>query len=274
MKCETSNTEKNSFPSHLSRLTFEQQPYTALWYEHMNYFYSKSRIKKILWRFLWKGILLYFLLTVFCISALRWVAPKTSTFMIFQQFDAEQKQNRNFYLQYSWISYKKLPSYASIAVIAAEDQKFLQHHGFDFESIKEAGEDYFAGKRVRGASTISQQVAKNLFLWKGKNWLRKGLEVYYTFLLELILPKKRILEIYLNIAEFGDGIFGINRASKIFFKKAPQNLNRHECALLAAVLPNPKRFKVKNPSVFILKRKAWILSQMNRLGRTTILDDL
>ena len=214
------------------------------------------------------------LFTIVCIFFLRTLPPQTSTFMIFQQFDAEQKQNKDFNLNYNWISYNKFSSYAAIAVIAAEDQKFLHHHGFDFESIKDAGEDYFAGKRLRGASTISQQVAKNLFLWKGKSLLRKGLEVYYTFLLELILPKKRILEIYLNIAEFGDGIFGIDQAGKIFFKKSAQKLNRDECALLAAVLPNPKRFSVKNPSGYILKRKVWILSQMKRLGRTVNLDGL
>ncbi len=236
--------------------------------------YRKSKIKKIFRRLILKVILLYVLFTVVCIFVLRTIPPKTSAFMIFQQFEAKQKQKRDFILHYKWISYKKLSSYAAIAVIAAEDQKFRQHHGFDFESIKDAGEDYFAGKRLRGASTISQQVAKNLFLWKGKSLLRKGLEVYYTFLLELILPKKRILEIYLNVAEFGDGIFGINQASKIFFNKSAQNLYRGECALLAAVLPNPKRFSVKNPSGYILQRKAWILSQMNRLGRTALPDGL
>jgi monofunctional biosynthetic peptidoglycan transglycosylase len=161
-----------------------------------------------------------------------------------------------------------------LAVITAEDQKFLHHHGFDFESIKQARAEYLAGERLRGASTISQQVAKNLFLWNRKSWIRKGLEAYYTVLLELLLPKKRILEIYLNIAEFSDGIFGINPASKMLFKKSPDQLNPKECALLAAVLPNPKRFKIASPSYYVKSRTSWILVQMNQLGGISILDDL
>ena len=146
------------------------------------------------------------------------------------------------------------------------------HNGFDFESIKDASDDYLAGKGLRGASTISQQVAKNLYLWNGKNIARKGLEAHYTLLLELFLPKKRILEIYLNIAEFGDGIFGINHASLIFFNKSPNKLNSNECALLAAVLPNPKRLKVVAPSNYVWKRQTWILNQMKQLTRTSLIE--
>jgi len=156
----------------------------------------------------------------------------------------------------------KISSHAPIAVVAAEDQKFPVHWGFDRESIEEAWIERANGIRVRGASTISQQVAntisqqvaKNLFLWPGRSLLRKGVEAYFTALIELLWPKRRIIEVYLNIAEFGNGVFGIAAAGKTFFKKPPIRLTRWECALLAAVLPSPKRFSAAKPSIYVLRR--------------------
>jgi len=168
----------------------------------------------------------------------------------------------------------KISLHAPIAVVAAEDQKFPEHWGFDRESIEEAWIERANGIRVRGASTISQQVAKNLYLWPGRSFLRKGVEAYFTVLIELLWPKHRIIEVYLNIAEFGNGVFGIAAAGKTFFKKPPIRLTRWECALLAAVLPNPKRFRAARPSNYVLRRTASILKEMDRLDRAKCLKNL
>ena len=154
-----------------------------------------------------------------------------------------------------------------ISVVAAEDQKFANHFGFDVKSIQESVEDFNDGASLRGASTITQQVAKNLYLWPSKSFLRKGIEAYLTVLIETTWSKKRILEIYLNIAEFGPGIYGIGAASRTYFGKAPIELSDAEAALLAAVLPNPKRLRIDNPSPYVRERQEWILGQMQRLRR-------
>ena len=151
--------------------------------------------------------------------------------------------------------------------MAAEDQKFPVHWGFDPHSIAEAWEERRKGERIRGASTITQQVAKNLFLWPGKSFVRKGIEAYFTVLIETIWPKRRILEVYLNIAEFGRGVFGIAAASETFYKKTPDRLTRTQSALLAAALPNPRRLRIDRPSPYMRARAGWILNQMNQLNR-------
>jgi monofunctional biosynthetic peptidoglycan transglycosylase len=161
-----------------------------------------------------------------------------------------------------------------LAVVAAEDQKFPHHWGFDFESIADAVQEKGARGRPRGASTISQQVARNLFLWPGRSYLRKGLEAYFTVLLELLWPKRRILEVYLNVAEFGDGIYGIAAAAQAFFGKRPADLGRAEAALLAAVLPNPRRLHARNPSAYVRERALWIEEQMIHLGGPAYLQSL
>jgi monofunctional biosynthetic peptidoglycan transglycosylase len=169
-------------------------------------------------------------------------------------------------VDYRWTPYAQISRHAKLAVIAAEDQKFAVHPGFDFEAIDKALQSNAQGRRIRGASTISQQVAKNLFLWKGQNWLRKGLEVWFTLLIEGMWPKQRILEVYLNVAEFGPGIYGVGAAAPRFFRKPPAALTRSQAALLAAVLPNPRRYSVARPSPYVLRRQAWIVAQMNALG--------
>ncbi len=153
-----------------------------------------------------------------------------------------------------------------LAVVAAEDQRFPLHRGFDLVEIKNALAERDGTGRLRGASTISQQVAKNLFLWSGRSWVRKGLEVYITALIELTWPKRRILEVYLNIAQFGDRIFGVGAASERFFLKPPSALTPREAALLAAVLPNPVRMRVDRPSAYVRKRAAWINQQASQLS--------
>jgi len=177
-------------------------------------------------------------------------------------------------IAYEWFSYDDISKQMAIAVIAAEDQNFPFHFGFDFEQIEKALEQHKRGRRLRGASTITQQVAKNLFLWEGRSFLRKGLEAYFTLLIELLWSKERILEVYLNIIEMGDMIFGVGAASQIYFKKLPGKLTRSQAALLTATIPNPKRFSAKRPSGYILRRQSWILGQMSSLGGTSYLKNL
>lgn len=152
------------------------------------------------------------------------------------------------------------------AVVAAEDQKFMDHNGFDWEAMKKAWENNKKGKRIKGASTISQQTAKNVFLWPGRNLIRKGLEAYFTFLIETIWSKERIMEVYLNVIEMGEGVYGIEAAAQTNFKKSAAKLNRNESALIAAVLPNPRRWSPARPTPYIQGRQVWILRQMNNIN--------
>jgi monofunctional biosynthetic peptidoglycan transglycosylase len=165
------------------------------------------------------------------------------------------------------VSLKQISKNAKLAVLASEDQLFPDHNGFDMKSIQKAlnFNKKKKGKKIRGASTISQQVAKNVFLWQGRTWVRKGLEVYFTFLIELFWGKKRILEVYLNEAEMGKGIFGIEAASQKYFRKPASKLTRSEAAMIASSLPNPKRYTVKPASVYVSRKYPWVVRQMNNL---------
>lgn len=205
-------------------------------------------------------------LTALPVFLLRWVDPPTSAFMLREQLTRP--------VRHRWIDWPQISPHAKVAVIAAEDQKFPEHHGFDLESINDALEDRERGRRVRGASTISQQVAKNLFLWPGQSWVRKGLEAYFTVLIETLWPKRRILEVYLNIAEFGSGVFGIGAASEVYFGKRPASLSAPDAALLAAVLPSPKRMRVQAPSRYVRSRQDWILGQMRGVGGVGLLKQI
>ena len=166
-----------------------------------------------------------------------------------------------------YISYDEMGRNAKLAVVCSEDQLFPDHNGFDMDAIKKAVKynNDPKHKKILGASTISQQTAKNVFLWNGRNWFRKGLEVYHTFMIELIWGKKRILETYLNVAEMGKGIFGIQAASQFYFKKDAKKLTKSEAAWIAAILPNPAVRSVENPSSSLVKKHKWILKQMNNL---------
>lgn len=178
-------------------------------------------------------------------------------------------------LKRDYVGFSEISRNAGLAVIAAEDQIFTEHFGLDYESIEKAIEfNNTHSKRKRGASTISQQVAKNVFLWQGRSWIRKGLEVYFTFMIELLWSKKRILEVYLNCVEMGKGVFGIEAAAQYYFNKNATQLNRTESALIAACLPNPKRFKANNASGYIQRRKDWILDQMNMLDSDPEISEL
>jgi monofunctional biosynthetic peptidoglycan transglycosylase len=211
---------------------------------------------------------------VLLVLLLRWVDPPTSAFMLAARADALFNGERGYRSRYDWVDLEGISPQAAIAVIAAEDQQFPFHTGFDFQSIREAVRSNARGKRIRGASTISQQVAKNLFLWSGRSYVRKGLEAGFTLLIELLWPKERILEVYLNVAEFGRGVYGVEAAAQQFFKRPAKRLNRAQCALLAAVLPNPRRFRVAAPSPYVLGRRDWILKQMAGLGGASYLNQL
>lgn len=200
------------------------------------------------------------------VLAWRWMDPATSSFIL-QRKVAELMAGGNARdISHIWVDWDDISANAGIAVIASEDQLFAEHWGFDLDSIQDAIEERQSGGRVRGASTISQQVAKNLFLWPGRSWLRKGLEVYFTVLIEMFWSKQRILEVYLNIAQFGDRTFGVGAASREFFGKHASGLNAREAALLAAVLPNPVRMHADNPSPYVRQRARWIQRQMQSLG--------
>jgi len=222
-------------------------------------------------RLLAKAALAFFIITLVLVAPLRWLPPATSAFMLQAQARALWQGRHDFRLNHQWRDWERISPYAGMAVVAAEDQRFSRHFGFDFRAIAQAWERNQGGRRIRGASTISQQTAKNLFLYSRQNYLRKGLEAYFTILIERLWPKRRILEIYLNIAQFGDGI---EAASRAFFNKPAQRLAPQEAALLAAVLPNPIQLRVDRPSAYVKKRRNWILRQMRQLGGTNYLEKL
>jgi monofunctional biosynthetic peptidoglycan transglycosylase len=215
----------------------------------------------------------WLLLTFSLVLALRWLNPPTTSFMLREKL-AAPSTGKPAKIQHRWVHWEQISPHVKVAVIAAEDQHFPKHLGFDVKSINDAIYDMERGRRVRGASTISQQVAKNLFLWSGQSWVRKGFEAYFTVLLELLWSKQRILEVYLNVAEFGRGVYGVGSASDVFFHKPPARLNPADAALLAAVLPSPKRMRVNAPSRYVRSRQQWIQSQMRALGGTGMLRHL
>jgi monofunctional biosynthetic peptidoglycan transglycosylase len=231
---------------------------------------SRTQLRRPLWRRVLRWLALLILAwivgTWLLVLVFRFVPPPTSAFMLERRIAAWRGGERDFSLKYQFIPLAKISPDLPIAFVAGEDQKFPLHHGFDVEAIEDAMDDADDGGRLRGASTISQQTAKNLFLWGGRSFIRKGLEAYFTVLLELTWPKSRILEIYANTAEFGDGIYGVEAASKAFFGKSAQQVNEREAALLAATLPNPKKRHADRPSALVLKRADWIERQVHQLG--------
>ena len=208
------------------------------------------------------------------VALLRWINPPITAFMIQAQIAAWTKHDRTFALRHRWMDLEHISPNLPLAVVASEDQKFPEHWGFDVEAIEKAYQLNQHNHRVHGASTISQQVAKNLFLWSGRSYFRKGLEAYFTILTEALWPKRRILEVYLNIAEFGYGTFGAEAAAQRFFRKTAARLTRGDSAVLAAVLPNPQLLSAAAPSAYVLKRRDWILGQMQALGGPEMLDEI
>jgi len=212
------------------------------------------------WKIFKKTVIFLFFFQFVYIIALRWIDPPITITQLVSFVSGDG-------LKRDYVSIEDISVNARLAVIASEDQIFPDHNGFDFKSIKKA-RAYNEKKpnRIRGASTISQQVAKNVFLWQGRSWFRKGLEVYFTFMIELIWNKKRILEVYLNVSEMGKGVFGIEAAAKQNFNKSAKKLTRMEAAMIAASLPNPKKYTVKPLSRYVSIRSRWVLRQMYSIG--------
>ncbi|QJB34461.1 monofunctional biosynthetic peptidoglycan transglycosylase [Chitinophaga oryzae] len=215
------------------------------------------------WRRLKRILLVLFVAQFVYIILLRWVNPPITITMISSWVSG---WGTDKHLQKSWVSYDEISQHAKLAVIASEDQLFPDHDGFDYKSIEKAMKHNSTSKKIRGASTISQQVAKNVFLWQGRSWVRKGLEVYFTFMIEKIWGKQRILEVYLNVAQTGDGIFGVEAASQAYYHKPAASLNREEAAMIAACLPNPVKYTVNPPARITAWRQRKILVQMRNLA--------
>lgn len=219
---------------------------------------AKLLLKKA-WKWTKRIFLWFFIFQLFYIILLKWVNPPITITQLVSWVSGHG-------LKRDYVSRKNISPQARLAVIASEDQLFPDHNGFDWKSIRKAME-YNQKKpgRIRGGSTISQQVAKNVFLWQGRSWIRKGLEVYFTFMIEKLWGKKRIMEVYLNVIETGDGIFGIEAAAQSYFNKPAKNLTKQEAAMIAACLPNPKRYKVKPASAWLMRRASAIQRQMDNL---------
>ena len=218
--------------------------------------------------------LLFVVATALQVAVLRFVDPPASAFMLARQGEALRQGDWGFRVAYDWRDLDDISPNLPLAVIAAEDQNFAAHSGFDLEAIEKAIEHNARGKRMRGGSTISQQVAKNLFLWQGRSWARKGLEAWYTLLIELMWPKRRILEVHVNVAEFGDGIYGAQAAARSYWDKDASRLSPEQSARLAAVLPAPRRYSAVKPGPYVQRRAAWIQRQMRQLGGREYLDQL
>ena len=210
------------------------------------------------WRITKRVVIFLFFLHLFYLLLLKWVFPPVTL----TQLDSWVHGNG---LRRSYVSMKDISPYAKLAVISSEDQLFPDHDGFDFKSIEKAMKHNQKSKSLHGASTISQQVAKNVFLWQGRSWIRKALEVYFTFMIELIWGKKRILEMYLNVSEMGKGVFGIEAASRYYYNKPARTLTRLEAAKIAACLPNPKLYTIHPLSPHVATRSSWVVGQMGVL---------
>jgi len=219
---------------------------------------TKLFLSKV-WKWAKRIFVFLFFFQLFCILLFKWVDPPITMTQLVSWVSGDG-------LKRDYVGWKNISYNAKLSVIASEDQVFPDHSGFDWKNIKKAmAYNKRKPNRIHGASTISQQVAKNVFLWQGRSWIRKGLESYFTFMIELIWSKKRILEVYLNVIEMGKGIYGIEAASQSYFNKPAVTLTRAEAATIAACLPNPKSYTVKPLSNYVAGRRQWVLQQMNNL---------
>ena len=229
----------------------------------------KTRIllKKV-WKWTKRIFIFLFFFQLFCILLFKWVNPPITMTQLVSWIRGDG-------LKRDYVGWKKISYNAKLSVIASEDQVFPDHSGFDWKNIKKAmAYNKKKPNRIRGASTISQQVAKNVFLWQGRGWIRKGLEAYFTFMIELIWSKKRILEVYLNVIEMGRGIYGIEAAAQSFFNKPAVSLTRVEAASIASCLPNPKNYSVRPLSGYVANRRQWVLQQMNNIEGDPDIQDI
>ncbi len=229
----------------------------------------KSGWIRRLWRLGFRMTLVFIVATIVLVLLLRFLPLPVSAVMIGERLETGRWPTQ------VWVPWSEISGSMPLAAIAAEDQLFPEHHGFDLKAISKAFQsNQRGGGNVKGASTISQQVAKNVFLWKGRSWLRKGLEAWFTLWIELLWSKERILEVYLNVAEFGPGVYGVEAASQRYFDRPAAQLNPSQSARLAAVLPNPKTLSAVKPSNYVLRRQRWIERQMRQLGGTAYLESM
>ncbi|WP_136482286.1 monofunctional biosynthetic peptidoglycan transglycosylase [Cognatitamlana onchidii] len=217
---------------------------------------------KRLFRFIAKFTLWFIIMSVALVFLFKWVPVPITPLMLVRYFEADSQK----VIKHEWISIDNISKHLQLAVICSEDQNFLNHHGFDYGAIKKAIDYNKKGKRIRGASTISQQTAKNVFLWPQRSWFRKGCETYFTFLIELCWSKQHIMEVYLNSIEMGEGVYGAEAAAQYWFKKKASKLLKEEGAALASILPNPRKWRAHPPTAYITSRKQWIVKQMQYFG--------
>lgn len=216
---------------------------------------------KRIFKFILKLIAWFFLFTFFMTLLYKWVPVPFTPLMAIRYFEYPEEE-----IRHDWVPMEEISANLQLAVVASEDQNFLNHNGFDYDAIRKAIEENKTRRRARGASTISQQTAKNVFLWPDSNWFRKGLEVYFTFLIELLWTKERILEVYLNSIEMGRGVYGAEAAANFWFGKSAANLSASEASAIAAILPNPRQYRAQPASDFVQGRKGWIQRQMRNIG--------
>ncbi|HEY9560859.1 MAG TPA: monofunctional biosynthetic peptidoglycan transglycosylase [Anseongella sp.] len=221
-------------------------------------------IKRVL-RFIGKSLLWYVIITVSWVIIYRFVPPPV-TFLMTKRLYEQFRDDRPLKLEKSWRSLKSISPYLPSAAIAAEDQRFLEHNGFDWKAIRRAYKQNQRGDRIRGGSTITQQVAKNVFLWPGRSYIRKGFEAYFTILIELFWGKQRIMEVYLNVAEMGIGVYGAEAAAWYYFDKPASELTRYQAALIATILPNPTEYPVRNPGPYVSSRARQVMRYMKPTG--------
>ncbi|WP_417882120.1 monofunctional biosynthetic peptidoglycan transglycosylase [Xanthomarina gelatinilytica] len=221
---------------------------------------------KRIFKFIFKLLLWLLVFSIGMVFLYKWVPVPVTPLMVIRSVENYQDQKPMGW-KHDWVSLDQISKNLQLAVICSEDQNFLKHNGFDVEAIEKAYLDNKKGKRIKGASTISQQTAKNVFLWPQRSWFRKGLEVYFTFLIESIWSKERIMEVYLNSIEMGPGIYGAKAAAIYWYKKPASKLSQYESASIAAILPNPLKYKANPATNYIERRKIWIVRQMGYFGK-------
>jgi len=231
------------------------------------------RFLGLIWRLAWRGALAFIVLSIALVLLFRFVPPPGSMVMVERKIQS-WINSEPIDIQRQWRSWEHLSSNAKLAVIAAEDQRFPQHSGFDLVELKRALKASLDGERLRGASTLSQQTAKNVFLWSDRSWARKGLEVWFTLLIETLWSKQRILEVYLNVAEWDTGVFGLEAAAGHYFGASGSALTERQASLLAAILPSPRTRSASRPDAQVERRSQWILQQMRNLGGVRYLERL
>lgn len=217
------------------------------------------------WKIIWKTCLWFLIVSIFSVIVFRWVPIYITPLVVIRMVE-NKLDGKDASYKKTWKPLEEISPHLQLAVVCSEDQNYLKHNGFDFGAIEKAIKHNKTHKRKRGASTISQQVAKNVFLWQSRSWIRKGFEVYFTFLIELFWSKERIMEVYLNVIEMGNGVYGAEAAAKANFNTTAVKLTKRQAAAIASTLPNPRKFSAKKPSAYINKRINWTMQQMRFWG--------